>query len=267
MLFTILIIFLVFFLLLASIVIIYFYKRFSLLRDIPFYPVTKLKNSVLTIGIIGDSWANGEKLNPYLHNYLLKQNVPNRIISSGNSGGKTKDVYKNLFRNVNEQNSSMFVIKNSPKYCIVLAGTNDAITQMGSNYYSYHLIKIIKFLLHYNITPVLVSLPKVGIKIVHKQTTIIKKYRDSLSVLLNNKGKIDNIKTYRNKLMEKLDIENLKDSIILIDFDKACDGYEIGSDLYINAIHLSDKGNKKLAEFIAKELIMHVKDQQVSFHQ
>lgn len=250
----------------ALIITVYFYKRFSPSRDLPFYPVSKLKDPVLTIGIIGDSWANGEKLNPYLHNYLLEKELPNKIISSGHSGAKTKVIYQNLFKNGDEQNSSKFIVENNPDFCIVLAGTNDAITQMGPNYYSCHLIKIIKFLLHYQITPVVLTLPRVGIQTIHEHTTLIKKYRDLLSVLLNNKCSIENINAYRKKLMEKLEIEELKNSILLISFDQACEKYEKDSDLYINSSHLSKKGNKKLAEFIGKEIISKLNGQPVSVH-
>jgi hypothetical protein len=245
---------------------VYFYKRFSLSKDLPFYPINKLKNSMLTIGIIGDSWANGEKLNPYLHNYLLEQELPNKIISSGHSGAKTKVIYQNLFKNEDEKYSSKFIVENSPDFCIVLAGTNDAITQMGPNYYSSHLIKIIKLLLHYNIMPVVVTVPRVGIQTLHKHTTLIKKCRNLLSVLLNNKCSIENIDSYRKKLMEKLEIEELKNSILVIDFDKACEKYKKDSDLYLNSSHLSNKGHKKLAEFVGKEIISNLNSKSISIH-
>ena len=243
---------------------IYIYKRFTLINDLPFYPSSQLKNSVLTIGIIGDSWATFNKLDSLLHQELLNNGFENKIISSGQSGAKTKLIYQNLFKDDTSKNSCKFIIESNPHYCILLGGTNDAIGQMGSRYYSFHIVKIIKFLLHYNIKPIVLTLPKIGVREMNNTMNVFQRCRNRLSAFFNNGNQIENVDSYRKRLIEILKIEQLEDKILLIDFDKACEKYEKNSDLYKNAIHLSNKGNKKLAGFIAKELITKLKAQQVS---
>jgi lysophospholipase L1-like esterase len=255
-----------FLLLIILILAIYAYKRFTLIDDLPFYPSSQLKNPVLTIGIIGDSWATYNKLDNLLHQELLNNGFENKIISSGQSGAKTRLIYQNLFKDNTSKNSCKFIIESNPDYCILLGGTNDAIGQMGSRYYSFHISKIIKFLLHYNIKPIVLTLPKIGVQEMNNNMNIFQRYRNRLSAFFNNGNQIENVESYRKKLLEILKNEQLIDKILLIDFDKACEKYEKDSDLYKNPIHLSNTGNKKLAGFIAKELIQELKNQQVPMH-
>ncbi|MDQ2719842.1 MAG: SGNH/GDSL hydrolase family protein [Bacteroidota bacterium] len=221
----------------------------------PYYIIDKKKDNILTIGLIGDSWVTKRKLDSILHEELLRRGYFSKILSSGQSGAKSKSVYYNLFKDNNKEYSSKFIIENNPDYCIVIAGINDAVGQMGSHYYSHHLRKIIKTLLNYNIKPVIVSLPNVGVTEILKEMKLLKKYRNILSAFINNKGVIDNIESYRKKLNQKLKLENLNDQIILIDFDNACESYSNSSSLYYNPLHLTPEGNEKLAHYIADELI------------
>ena len=87
---------------------------------------------------------------------------------------------------------------------------------------------------------------------------VLSKYRNVISAYFNNDGEIDNIKTYRKILTAELDSENLKDSVILIDFDNVCHDYNKCSELYANPSHLNKKGNEKLVQVIINELIKEI---------
>ncbi|MEO7044803.1 MAG: SGNH/GDSL hydrolase family protein [Ferruginibacter sp.] len=237
----------------------YFIKRFSHSKSIPFYPINKKKDSLLTIGIIGDSWVTHKKLDKILHDDLLKNGFKNRIISAGQSGAKSKAIYHNLFKDPVEKNSSKFIIENQPDFCIVIAGVNDAVGQMGSRYYAHHLTNIIKTLCHYNIQPAIVSLPNVGIKEMMHKMNLFKQFRNLISAVFNNGAVVDNIQSYRKKFYDTLVQENLKNRIIFIDYDQACEGFSEKSDLYYNPIHLSPKGNEKLGRSIADILTKEIK--------
>jgi hypothetical protein len=117
---------------------------------------------------------------------------------------------------------------------------------------------IIKTLLHYNIKPIIVSCPEFGIKESIDNMNFLSKNRNIISAYFNNNGEIDNIKTYRKILAEELDSKNMKDSVILIDFDNVCPDYNKCPELYSNPSHLNRKGNKKLAEVIISELFKEI---------
>jgi hypothetical protein len=236
----------------------YLIDRFSYSKKLPYYSVTVDKDSTLTIGIIGDSWVAGKKLDSLLHNGLLEKGIKNKILSSGHPGAKSKLIYQNLFEEKENNHSSKFIIENSPDYCIVIAGVNDAASQIGGHFYSYHMDLIIETLLHYKIKPIIVSCPEFGIKETIDNMNILSKNRNVISAYFNNNGEIDNIKTYRKILEEELDSKNLKDSIILIDFDKVCSDYNKCSDLYANPSHLNKQGNEKLIKVIVNELIKEI---------
>ena len=236
----------------------YLIDRFSYSKELPFYSVTVDNDTTLTIGIIGDSWVAGGKLDSLLHNGLLEKGFKNKILSSGHPGAKSKLIYQNLFEGKGNEHSSKFLIENRPDYCIVIAGVNDAASQIGGHFYSHHMCLIIKTLLHYKIKPIIVSCPEFGIKESIDNMNVLSKNRNIISAYFNNDGEIDNIKTYRKNLAEELDFENLKDSVILIDFDNVCRDYNKCSELYANPSHLNRKGNEKLVQVIIDELIKEI---------
>jgi hypothetical protein len=237
----------------------YLIDRFSYSKAKSFYSVKMVNDTTLTIGIIGDSWVAGGKLDSLLHNELLEKGFKNQIISSGHPGAKSKLIYQNLFEESTNEHSSKFIIENNPDYCIVIAGVNDAIGQVGANFYSHHMLLIINTLLHYKIKPIIVELPEFGIIETTNEMGFVKGERNKIYAKFTNFGEIDNIKTYRKAFVKKLETENLKDSIILIAFDNVCDDYNKCLKLYRGTSHLSREGNEKLSQIITNELIRTIK--------
>lgn len=241
----------------------YLFIRFSHSKVLTYYSVESKNNSLLKIGIIGDSWVAGNKLDSLIYDGLLEKGIKTNIISSGHYGAKSKLIYQNLFRENENPYSSKFIIENRPDYCIVIAGVNDSSSQIGANFYSYHMTLIIKTLLHYNIIPIIVNCPEFGIVETTNKLGFFSKYRNIISSKFNNNGQIDNIHTYRSALENKLISENLSDSIILVNFDKVCQNYNECIDLYKNPSHLNTKGNIKLSKIIAEVLAKDI-DQTLS---
>lgn len=234
-----------------SIALIYFIDRFSYSKELPLYPINEKNDTTLTIAIIGDSWVAGEKLDTILQNILKKDSLYARVISSGHSGAKSKLIYQDLFEEKDKEHSSKFIIESCPDFCVVIAGVNDAASQIGSHYYSYHIRQIIKTLLHYKIKPIIISLPEFGIEETISNMNVLSKTRNLVSAYFNNSGEIDNIKTYRMVLAEDLQKDRLNDSILLIDFDEICPAYNKYPEYYSNPSHLSLEGNKNLCRKIA----------------
>lgn len=238
----------------------YLIDRFSYSKILPFYSVAADTDSSLAIGILGASWVAYGKMDTVLRNAMLKKGFNSRIISAGQPGAASKVIYQNLFKEKDELNSSKYVIENRPRYCIVIGGVNDAVSQLGGKFYAYHTIQIVKTLLHYNITPVVISLPEFGIIESTNDLNFFSKYRNIISAYFNNHGETDNIKTYRKIFEQALASENLKDSIVLIDFDKVCADYNKCTDLYANPSHLSKIGNELFCETIATGIANKIKE-------
>ncbi len=233
----------------------YLIDRFSYANKQTDYQVNEInQDTVLTFGIIGDSWVAGHKLDSLLHQELLENGINNKIISSGHPGAKSKLIYQNLFKNKDIEHSSKFIIESNPDYCIVIAGVNDEVGQIGKEFYAHHMIMIIETLLHHQIKPIIVELPEVGIEEATNQMGFIKKYRNMTFAYFNNNGEIDNTKTYRENLNVELEKKELDDEIIFIDFDKVCAEYSNCKELYGNHSHLSKKGNGKLCKIIVEEI-------------
>jgi lysophospholipase L1-like esterase len=209
------------------------------------------KGSILTIGIIGDSWVAGKALDSLLVLDMDEKGISSHVISSGHPGAKTKKIYQNLFEKEDNINSSKFVIKERPDYCVIIAGVNDAASQVGAKNYAYHMIQIIKTLLHYNIKVVMVSLPEFGIIEYTNSSPFQKRLILNICAYFNNNNEIDNIASYRNVLNSELISNNLIDRILTVNFNNICNNYNQHLDLYRNATHLSKKGNQKLAKEIS----------------
>lgn len=252
---------LVFLFSLISIPTLYFVERFSYAEEYLYCDRPNIKaDSSLLIGIIGDSWVAGRKLDGLLLNYLNSNEISSRVISSGNPGARTKKIYENLFENDENSYSTKFIISEQPDYCVIIAGVNDAASQIGANNYSFHMIQIIKKLIHNGIKPVMVSLPEFGIVELLNSTTFPKRLRNKLSAYINNNNEYDNIVEYRKVLLENLISNRLIESILIVDFDKVCDDYTQNTDLYRDYSHLSEKGNEILAKEISNTIAEDVRD-------
>ena len=233
----------------------YLIDRFSYANEQTYYQISnQYQDTILTVGIIGDSWVAGHKLDSLLHQELLKNGINNKVISSGQSGAKSKLIFQNLFKNEKDEHSSKSIIENKPDYCVVIAGVNDKVGQVGKGFYTHHMIMIMKTLLHYNIKPIIVELPTVGIEETTNQLGFIKIIQYNIFAYFTNNGELDNTKTYRENLNVELEKKELDDKIIFIDFDKVCAEYSNCKELYRNHSHLSKKGNEKLCKIIVEEM-------------
>lgn len=232
----------------------YFHDKYSYSNQQEFFPSKLKKEENLKIGIIGDSWVVRQDLNHLIKNELAKKGKPAQIISSGNPGAKSKLIYENLFKNENEDFSSKKIITSQPKYCIVIAGVNDAATRVGSKFYSHHILLIIKTLLHYKITPIIVNLPEFGINEDYEQKQMVAKFANiSSEVFLDDNG--FEIKDYRNLLLKDLKTNKLEKQVIILNFDEVCKNYERNKNLYSDPLHLNQLGYKKFSEFLTAKII------------
>ena len=199
----------------------YLYNRFSYVNEESYNAILNNRDSTLSIGIIGDSWAVGGELDAILSKSLAVKGIDVKVISAGHPGAKSKAIYKNMFADHSAANSSHAVLETNPEYCIVFAGVNDATGQLGPNFYAHHMTLIIKALKHYNIKPIILELPEFGIvEYINQEGFAGNRYK--AFAYFTNSGEIDNIHTYRAALQERLKSENLVNDILFVDFDQIC---------------------------------------------
>lgn len=241
---------------LACLVIVscYFIERFSYSKEYAYFDTREIVlDSMLTVGVIGDSWTSHKALDSILVRSFEGKGISLRVVSSGHPGARTKKIYQNLFEGENIY-SSRFVIEEHPDYCVVVAGVNDAASQIGAENYAYHMIRIIKTLLHYCIRPVIVTLPEFGIIEYTNGRPFFTRVRNKLSAWFDN-TEIDNIAAYRSTFYENLASEGLTDSVLIVDFDNICEDYGRHINLYRNTSHLSQEGNQRLVDEISRVIM------------
>ncbi|MBB4808074.1 lysophospholipase L1-like esterase [Chryseobacterium defluvii] len=232
----------------------YFYDKYSYVDQKEYFSIGFSKKENLKIGIIGDSWVVRQRLDSLLEQKLLDRKIVAEVFASGNPGAKTKLIYENLFKEGNEDFSSKSIIERQPDYCIIIAGVNDAAMDLGPDFYSHHMMLIIKTLLHYNIKPVVVSLPEFGIEENFQKKNIISKLSNKTADVFLNGGEEFTINDYRAALLKDLYDNKLDNKIILLNFDTVCRDYSNNKNLYSDPLHLNKEGYQKFSEFLAENL-------------
>ncbi|MGG5209697.1 SGNH/GDSL hydrolase family protein [Chryseobacterium sp. MIQD13] len=234
---------------------VYFWNKYSYAGEESYFSSGTKPENGLQIGIIGDSWVVRQNLDSLLQKKLSDKGVQAKIYSSGNPGAKTKKIYENLFKDENEEFSSKKVIEKKPDYCIVIAGVNDAATHVGPEFYTHHMMMIIKTLLHYNIKPVIVSLPEFGVEEDFKNKNIISSLSNRSAELVMNGGDQFKIPEYRNVLLAELKHDGLDRKVTVLNFDEVTPDYDKDRILYADPLHLNKQGYQKFSEFLARGIV------------
>ncbi|PQA93499.1 hypothetical protein B0A69_10855 [Chryseobacterium shigense] len=233
----------------------YFWNKYSYAGEEKYFPSDTKAETGLQIGIIGDSWVVRQNLDSLLQKKLLDKGIQAEIYSSGNPGATTKRIYGNLFKKEGEEFSSKTVIEKKPDYCIVIAGVNDAATHVGPDFYSHHMMMIIKTLQHYHIKPIIVSLPEFGVEENFKNKNMISSLSNRSAELFLNKGEEFKIPDYRNTLLKDLKANGLDKNSVILNFDEVSEDYEKDRNLYADPLHLNKQGYQKFSEFLAKGIV------------
>lgn len=228
--------------------------------ELPSYSVATMNSDTLGIGVIGDSWASIHKR--YDQQFLsmltasLGDTIPVKVYSSGKGGAKSKLIYTNMFeeKDVNPQTykgirTSRPVIMHHPKYCVVFAGTNDAVCKMGKVFYAEHTVMIARHLLNSGIKPILVTIPSVDLDKAYEDNWKNKPLRWVTRMITGSKFYC--LEEYRNELKEKLRKDSLADKVLLIDIAEISSrkGF-LGKD----GVHPSPNGFRQLDSMIVKTI-------------
>ena len=235
--------------------LIYFWNKYSYANEEDYFFSATKPEKGLQIGIIGDSWLVKQNLDSLVTKKLSDRGIQAEIYSSGNPGAKTKRIFENLFKEEGEEFSSKKIIEKKPDYCIVIAGVNDAATHVGSSFYAHHMMMIIKALLHYNIKPVVVSLPEFGIEEDFQNKNVVSEISNRGGELILNGGAPFKIQDYRNTLLEELKSSGLDKKVTILNFDEVTTDFNKDRNLFADPLHLNKQGYQKFSEFLANGIV------------
>ncbi len=231
----------------------YDYVTLSNVKNVTLKPIPHLIKGEVRVGIIGESWAAGRKIDDYLIQFMKQNGVKASVLSRGHPGAKSKLVYQDLFKPKDNKFSSNEILNGQPlDMCIVLTGVNDTASYVGSEFYAYHLKLITKTLISSGITPLIIEIPEYGIEETDSRT-VHGKIRRRLMRLVHDSWVLDVIPKYRRAAKTMLTNNFSHDEYIYFSFDSISTDYRQNRDLYkADLIHLNSEGNKKLAFEISK---------------
>ena len=208
--------------------------------------------SHLKVGIIGDSWVAGRKLDEPLRQRLSELGLQAEVVSSGHPGAKSRQIYRDLFADqAKPYSSKALLLDDDLDYPVVIAGVNDTAGHIGRDFYAHHIVGIIKDAQERAVQPVIVEVPEYGIESTPPDGALSWCKR-SLFMYLFDGGKANVIDDYRRELLARL--AKMPAPVTVIQFKTIIQDYASGVNYYANPSHLNQKGNSALASLIAREL-------------
>jgi hypothetical protein len=206
------------------------------------------------IGLIGDSWIAGGKLDQAIRDAMLNAGVPAEVVSSGHPGAKSRQIYRDIHSDESKPFSSKKLFMDEDlDYLVVVAGVNDTAGHIGRDFYAYHMLCIIKAAQTLGIHPVILEVPEYGIE--HTPAEGVMSFMKRLIYRAFFDGMQDNvISAYRESLQNQLTPKMLEDMTI-VPFSPLVQNYSQSIDLYANPSHLNKKGCQKLGFLIAKNIV------------
>lgn len=218
------------------------------------YKLSPVKQSSnIKIGVIGDSWVAGKKLDLSISNELKSSGINAEVVSIGHSGAKSREIFRDLLSSSsNLYSSNSLLLDDNIYFLVVVAGVNDAAGHIGKDFYTHHIKNIVSVANSYSKFPIVVELPEFDIeKSADSYPSMAKHY---LYQVLFDGGKTDIISDYRNSLKTSLDATKL--NYKLIPFDPIVKNYSDSINLYANPWHLNEEGYKLLGTYIGKSIVV-----------
>ena len=210
------------------------------------------KDDTLRILFIGDSWA------AYHHDHdstlatLTSQvtAMPCKVQSFGHVGAKSKEIYERLFADTKPY------ISEHPDYCVISAGINDAVAKMAPDYYCTNYAHIIRFLLHHDITPVVIDMPDVDYRAVFEREALSSKLRHLFSAFITGVPRYS-FHPYRSLLKDTISQAGWIDSIVYVKAQRWCNNDGHSRQYRSDGIHLNTQGYLYIDSCLSEEICTH----------
>lgn len=232
----------------------------------PAYPIIGHNPDTLLVAFIGDSWAG---LHPSSRTdsavsmeWTLRLGRPVRFVSCGKGGANSGDVYRLMFHQglPIDSFSSKKLLQQSPDYCIVTVGINDARQNVGTKFYCANYQLILSHLLRCGIHPVIVEVPDVDLQCVFSLKSVKDRIGDAYKAFLAGVG-LYNVAEYRQAWQQYLHNSNYKDSVLYVASKSWNPAGFRDTALYLgDCIHLNVEGYQHLDSCLLSEIKQHVND-------
>lgn len=201
---------------------------------------------ISAIGLIGDSWVAGQKLDSTLENSLASRGLLLDVISHGYPNYRSSQILQEL----NHGNALELLENPNISNIIVIAGVNDSAGHMGANYYAHHMAEIVNLISSHNKTPIIIELPEFGIEEPEPFKSSVK---HNLYKLLFDANKTNILGEYRLALDKKLTSSSA--SYEIIETNKLLFDYHKQISIYNDPRHLNESGRELLSKHIANQII------------
>ena len=242
--------------------------QFMAAEELPFYEVgPRQENDTLKIVVIGDSWAEFHL--KFGCDTLLEQygarltDKPIRSMSRGRGGAKSKEVYYDMFRNWNYDDSEACdnyctqpLLEQHPDYCVVMVGINDTWKKRPISYYTGNYRLIIRLLLANHIRPVVMEIPdfEMGewLDANRRRQRILYRFYSYFTGVVE-----DDITPFREGLKGMLKDTGLVDSVLFIPANHWLpENHQYSAEIYQeDHVHINNHGYHVLDSCIISEIL------------
>lgn len=222
------------------------------------YPIKHKSDDTLRVVMIGDSWVGmrNDTINLDFQRSLLSLICkPIKVKTRGRGGEKSRGIYKYLFEY--GEYGTRGLMEESPDYCVIFAGINDAASNRGTKQFLHHYRLILQFLVDNNIQPVVVEIPDVNIWKVKKEKPIKDLIGDYVKSIMTNCG-LYRYNEYREDLNAMLNSEKFINKVVFVPMIEWNGGSRLKTDLFLDdQIHLNSLGYAKMDSCIAVHIANH----------
>lgn len=208
----------------------------------------------IKIGVIGDSWVAGEKLDRAILESMLASGIPAEVVSSGHPGAKSRQIYRDLLNNKQSDpySSNKILMDDNVDFLVVVAGVNDTAGHIGKDFYAHHMVLLIQAALDRGMFPVVVEVPEYGIEAT-PTVDLLSWAKRGIYLRLFDNGKVDVILDYRKALRDSIPA-TIRVKVTFVEFAEIAHDYDSKKTLYANPSHLNRDGYEKLGRVIAKRI-------------
>lgn len=213
----------------------------------------QMRQSFARVALVGDSWVARGGLEEPLTKHLTRLGLKVSVVSYGLGGADTRRIYQEMRIGSEDTNSTASpLFAKGVRYCVILAGVNDAVGHLGAEFYAHHMTAMIALVQRYGIVPVVMEMPDFGIGQV-KAGDAFSAIKRAVFRYVFDGGRVDVRKHYREVFRKRLTENRIAGGLVLRSEQLRLD-YSVNSALYSDPAHLSEEGYERLAEAIAEAI-------------